>query len=180
MTPEFFAGLTSFNDTTNAPSRKNAKKAAQLLEGLDTETVKQASEALLALYNWVGITHCAPLTGHEAPTAHHWARRLWRCCRSRAISQVAAGQKLLTEAATLRTALKELAGNAPADLTCDLYLDYENMCTSAGLAPHPHLLPRKQCKKQRLADAGEPDPKAKAPEAGFVSRAPLLALLPPL
>ena len=83
LTPEFFAGLTSFNDTTNAPSRKNAKKAAQLLEGLDEETVKQASEALLALYNWVRThhplrttvhsftghetTHCAPLTVHQSP-----------------------------------------------------------------------------------------------------------------
>ena len=109
LTPEFFAGLTSFNDTTNAPSRKNAKKAAQLLEGLDTETVKQASEALLALYNWVRAhhplrtthwarsthcaplvthslctTHCAPLTGHEdcvAAVAHELSRR-WRPVRS--------------------------------------------------------------------------------------------------
>jgi len=130
LTPEFFNSLTSFNDTTNAPSRKNEKAAARLVEALDEETVKQSSEALLALYNWV-----------------------------------TAGRKLLTEASQLRATLTELAGKVPEDLTGDLYLDYEAMCTTLDLAPHPHLLPRKQCKKQRIADAPEPDPKAKgAPE----------------
>merc|ERR1711865_473824 len=130
LTPEFFNSLTSFNDTTNAPSRKNERAAARLVEALDEETVKQSSEALLALYNWV-----------------------------------TAGRKLLTEASQLRATLTELVGKVPEDLTGDLYLDYEAMCTTLDLAPHPHLLPRKQCKKQRIADAPEVDPKAKgAPE----------------
>eukprot|EP00658_Telonema_sp_P-2_P032127 TRINITY_DN2386_c0_g1_i2.p1 TRINITY_DN2386_c0_g1~~TRINITY_DN2386_c0_g1_i2.p1 ORF type:complete len:570 (+),score=143.41 TRINITY_DN2386_c0_g1_i2:102-1811(+) len=53
LTPEFFAGLTGFDHEQHAPSKQIESKLSKLMDQIDPESVKQSSEALLALYEWV-------------------------------------------------------------------------------------------------------------------------------